>query len=198
MATRPATEPRSTLHAFRDALDARSDDATVRIRDLGPLTQVGLRADAADAERLADAVGVALPARPNTVARGDGSRRALWLGPDEWLLVDEPGGGDALVAGAEEAAGVRWATAVDLSANRVVLELSGPRVRDLLASGCALDLHPRAFGPDRCAQTMLARAQVILERDGDAFRLFVRPSFARYLAGWLLDVLEGLAADEGL
>ena len=120
MATRPATEPRSTLHAFRDALEARSDDATVRIRDLGPLTQVGLRADAADAERLADAVGVALPARPNTVARGDGSRRALWLGPDEWLLVDEPGGGDALVAGVEEAAGVRWATAVDLSANRVV------------------------------------------------------------------------------
>lgn len=198
MAIRPATEPRSTLHALRGALDARSDDATVRIRDLGPLTQVGLRADASDAEllaELADAVGVALPVRSNTVARGDGGRRALWLGPDEWLLVDEPGGGDALVAGVEEAAGVRWATAVDLSANRVVLELSGPRVRDLLAAGCALDLHPRAFGPDRCAQTMLARAQVILERDGGAFRLFVRPSFARYLAGWLLDALEGLAAE---
>ena len=198
MATRPATEPCSTLHALHDALDARSDDATVRIRDLGPLTQVGLRADAPDAElaELADAVGVALPVRSNTVARGDGGRRALWLGPDEWLLVDEPGGGDILVAGVEEAGGVHWATAVDLSANRVVLELSGPRVRDLLAAGCALDLHPRAFGPDRCAQTMLARAQVILERDGDAFRLFVRPSFARYLAGWLLDVLDGIAADE--
>ena len=198
MATWPATEPRSTLHALHGALDARSDDATVRIRDLGPLTQVGLRADASDAEllaELADAVGVALPVRSNTVARGDGGRRALWLGPDEWLLVDEPGGGDALVARVEEAAGVRWATAVDLSANRVVLELSGPRVRDLLAAGCALDLHPRAFGPDRCAQTMLARAQVILERDGDAFRLLVRPSFARYLAGWLLDALEGLAAE---
>ena len=75
-------------------------------------------------------------------------------------------------------------------------QLSGPRVRELLAAGCALDLHPRAFGPNRCAQTLLARAHVILERDGDAFRLFVRPSFARYLAGWLLDVLEGLAADE--
>ena len=84
MATRPATEPRSTLHAFRDALEARSDDAIVRIRDLGPLTQVGLRADAADAERLADAVGVALrrartPSRAATGSPGAvaGPRRVV-------------------------------------------------------------------------------------------------------------------------
>jgi sarcosine oxidase subunit gamma len=63
-------------------------------------------------------------------------------------------------------------------------------VRDLLAAGCSLDLHPRAFAPDRCAQTLLARAQVILEQRGeDAFRLHVRGSFAVYLASWLIDAV---------
>jgi sarcosine oxidase subunit gamma len=66
--------------------------------------------------------------------------------------------------------------------------VAGPRARDLLAHGCALDLHPRSFGPGRCAQTMLARAQVLLvAHDGDEFTVFVRSSFAGYLATWLLD-----------
>jgi sarcosine oxidase subunit gamma len=58
----------------------------------------------------------------------------------------------------------------------------------LLAHGCALDLRPRVFGPGRCAQTLLARAGVVLmARDGDEFLVFVRSSFAGYLAAWLLD-----------
>ncbi|MGW0201911.1 sarcosine oxidase subunit gamma family protein, partial [Nonomuraea sp. NPDC003201] len=55
------------------------------------------------------------------------------------------------------------------------------------AHGCALDLHPRAFGPGRCAQTMLARAQVVLVPREDGFLVLVRSSFAAYLAEWLLD-----------
>jgi sarcosine oxidase subunit gamma len=59
----------------------------------------------------------------------------------------------------------------------------------VLAAGCALDLHPRAFGPGRCAQTLLARAAVILEQTSGepAYRIYVRPSFAGYLADWLRD-----------
>src|SRR3954466_7673127 len=49
---------------------------------------VSVRGDASDAEFLSAvraAVGVELPLRPNTTARGD-SVTGLWLGPDEWLL----------------------------------------------------------------------------------------------------------------
>ena len=53
-------------------------------------------------------------------------------------------------------------------------------------SGCSLDLHPSVFPPGRCAQTLLARAQVILYRPERArLRLLVRPSFADYLRAWL-------------
>ncbi|MDT7677764.1 MAG: sarcosine oxidase, subunit gamma, partial [Pseudonocardiales bacterium] len=71
--------------------------------------------------------------------------------------------------------------------------------REVLEQGCPLDLHPRVFGPGRCVQTMLARAQVVIWRPasdatdgaedspGETFRLLVRGSFAGYLAAWLTD-----------
>jgi len=114
------------------------------------------------------------PMAPNTIA-GD----ALWLGPDEWLVLGgrEQDSPDALAA-------------VDVSANRVCLELAGPGAADVLSCGCALDLHPSVFPPGRCAQTLLARAQVILYRtDEHTFRLLVRPSYADYLRAWLRDAM---------
>ena len=125
----------------------------------------------------------------------EGNRTALWLGPDEWLVVGEPGTEAALELELREALGDGLGSAVDLSANRTAIELRGPAARDVLAKGCALDLHPRAFGPGRCAQTLLVRAQVILEHRHDGYRLLVRPSFSGYLATWLLDALAEFQPD---
>jgi sarcosine oxidase subunit gamma len=52
--------------------------------------QLNVRAAEAVVPRVEAAIGVALPSKPNTVA-SNGRRNALWLGPDEWLIVDEPG-----------------------------------------------------------------------------------------------------------
>jgi sarcosine oxidase, subunit gamma len=114
------------------------------------------------------------PVEPNTSAG-----KALWLGPDEWLVI-----------GAREEDFADAAAAVDLSANRVCLELVGDDVEDVLAQGCSLDLHPSVFAPGRCAQTLLAKAQVVLHRrDAETFRILVRPSYAPYLRAWLEDAL---------
>ncbi len=80
---------------------------------------------------------------------------------------------------------------MDLSANRTTLELSGPGARTVLEKGCALDLHPRAFAPGRCAQTLLSKVAVVLDQlDAQpCYRLLVRGSFAQYLADWLLDAM---------
>jgi sarcosine oxidase subunit gamma len=77
---------------------------------------------------------------------------------------------------------------VDVSANRTVLEIGGPKGPELLAHGVPIDLDARSFGPDRCAQSLLAKAQVIVESRADqAFDVYVRTSFASYVADWLLD-----------
>jgi sarcosine oxidase subunit gamma len=120
------------------------------------------------------------PVEPNSTETVDG-KTVLWLGPDEWLVL-----------GGSEGDYPHSAAAVDVSANRVILELTGADAVDVLAQGCSLDLHPSAFAPGSCAQTLLARAQVILVRPGESgFLVLVRPSFAPYLRAWLEDAIEG-------
>ena len=123
---------------------------------------------------------------PNT-AWEDGPRAALWLGPDEWLILAPLGAGPAVVGELGAALEGSHRSIVDVSANRVALELSGPRAREVLSKGCAIDLHPRAWRPGMCAQTMLARTQVILHERSDSTGILVRPSFADYLVDWLFD-----------
>jgi len=157
-----------------------ADAEGVRLREEPYPSQIELRLDG-DAE-----VPFALPAAGRVT--GSGPRFVLWLGPDWYLVVDSPG--TDLEAGLEAELRGGSATAVDVSAARTVLNLAGPHARAVLEHGCALDLHPRAFGPGRCAQTNLAKAQVLIHQLGpEEYRVFVRSSFADYLASWLLDAM---------
>jgi sarcosine oxidase subunit gamma len=161
------------------------------------LSMVNLRVDPAGpvAGRIAALLGVELPTEPNTVASSP-AWSVLWLGPDEWLVLGPDGAAPDLVELLRGLLAGQRGSAVDLSANRTTIELTGPSAREVLEQGCPLDLHPRVFGPGRCVQTMLARAQVVIWRPasdaadggpGETFRLLVRGSFAGYLAAWLTD-----------
>ena len=165
------------------------------IRELPFVTQVNLRADPEDAglmQRLAAGLGFRLPVEPNTVG-SHGERRALWLPPDEWLIVGPDDWRDVLDRALRGGLTDAFGSIVDVSANRTVLEVAGPKARWLLAHGLSIDLDPRSFGSERCAQTLLAKAQIIIEhREDSAFHVYVRTSFASYVADWLLDAARGL------
>ncbi|WP_455361795.1 sarcosine oxidase subunit gamma [Streptomyces sp. SYSU K21746] len=179
--------------ADRFAAATRASGGALRLAELPFLAQLNVRIDpkgpAADAVELA--LGLPLPLEANTCVRG-GELAALWLGPDEWLVVGPAGTQYELRAGlraAVEEAGATGAV-VDVSAQRTTLLVAGSSAADLLAHGCALDLHRHSFGAGRCAQTTLARAQVVLVRRDEhkpGFLVLVRSSFAGYLAEWLLD-----------
>ncbi|MGW4643177.1 sarcosine oxidase subunit gamma [Sphaerisporangium sp. NPDC004334] len=144
----------------------------LQIREIPFLRQTNLRVDPA---RAPSSLGMRLPLEPGTWLRS-GEADVVWLGPDEWLVI-----GEAPLSRSEEVA------VTDVSAQRTTIVVAGPGARDLLAHGCALDLHPSVFGPGRCAQTTLARAQVLLIAGEEEFRVLVRASYARYLAAWLVD-----------
>jgi sarcosine oxidase subunit gamma len=131
--------------------------------------------------------------RPNT-AREDGPRAALWLGPDEWLVVGPPGAGPEIVAELHRALDGPRRSVVDVSANRATLEVSGPRAKDIMAKGCGLDLDRRVWQAGSCAQTLLARVPVILHEREQATRVLIRPSFSNYLVDWLLEAAVEFAA----
>ncbi|MDX2705702.1 sarcosine oxidase subunit gamma family protein [Streptomyces sp. PA03-6a] len=177
--------------AGRLAATTRASGGALRLAELPFLTQIDLRLDpggpAAEAAGLA--LGAPLPLEPCTAVR-TGDLAVLWLGPDQWLVVGPPGAQEDLEARLRKAAGEAHVSVTEVSAQRTTLLVSGPRARDLLAHGCSLDLHPRVFTPGRCAQTALARAQVVLvarEEVRAGFWVLVRSSFAGYLADWLLD-----------
>ncbi len=155
------------------------------------LTHLNLRLDPADAEALVAAqqvLGLQLPLIPNTKAAGQ-ELSAIWLGPDEWLLLAEHDQSEALVNDLQATLTDHVASIVDISAGQTVIRLSDPSALDVLARGCALDLHPSVFPPGACAQTMLARAQALLIAVDatPTFDIVVRRSFAPYVAAWLQD-----------
>jgi sarcosine oxidase subunit gamma len=183
---------RSALADYADRFSTLSaaSGGQLSVRELAFVSQINFRADPNDAELMhgiAAALGFPLPIEPNTVS-SHRDKRALWLGPDEWLVVGPEGQQKALEQALRHSLNGAFGSIVDVSANRTVLEIRGVRARELLAYGVPIDLDRRAFGADRCAQTLLAKAQVIVERRGDsAFNVYPRPSFARYVAEWLLD-----------
>lgn len=167
----------------------------VSLTEIPFLAQINLRLDpkgpAADAVGLE--LGFPLPTEPGTT-NGSGPLTVAWLGPDEWLVIGPAGAERGLAARLRSAVGAAHASVVDVSAQRTTLLVAGPRARDLLALGCSLDLHPHSFGVGRCAQTRLARAQVVLigrdpgeDSQAPAFWVLVGASFAAYLVDWLLD-----------
>jgi sarcosine oxidase subunit gamma len=167
----------------------------VRLAEVAFCEQLNLRLDPAGAaaSRVASVLGGPLPTTASTARRYD-TRDILWLGPDEWLIVGEPGStnleDELRAAIGDEAGGV-----TDVSAQRTVLTLSGPAAAEVLAHGCAIDLHPQVAPAGTCVQTLLARTGVtIVVRDDSATRfvLLVRASFAQYLAGWLIDAAADL------
>jgi sarcosine oxidase subunit gamma len=185
------------LEAWTDTFAALP--ATVGVTAEPFVAMADVRLGALDAD-VAARLGVDLPTVPNTwVAAGDG--RAIWLGPDEWLLTSTAETPEELEQRLRAVLVPRGGAAVDVSAQRIGLRLTGERVRDVLARGCALDLHPRVFGRGACAQTTLGLAGVVLlalSDDGTDYGVLVRASFAGHLADWLLDAaLEFTAPDAG-
>jgi len=158
------------------------------------VTMVDLRVDPArpGAQAAAELLGVELPTTASTYAKSSDTT-VIWQGPDEWLVTGTALAGPELEARLREAVAPHGGAAVDVSGQRTTLRLSGSHSRDVLAKGCAFDLHPRTFGEGIAAETRLGQAGVILlavDGGGADYRILVRSSFARYLADWLLDAAE--------
>lgn len=144
---------------------------------------------AAFQQAVESATGLALPVHANTTCLS-AQRQLLWLGPDEWLLK-VPGGaggaGDAIEAALRTALQGQHASIVQVGSGNTTFTLQGAASADLLARGCPLDLHARAFPDGSLAQSHIAKANVVLLclQAGRSYEMTVRRSFADYLFSWL-------------
>ncbi|MFJ4291325.1 sarcosine oxidase subunit gamma [Cupriavidus sp. NPDC089707] len=167
---------------------------TLRERPFLDLVMVrGELADPAFVDGFEGVVGCCPPAAPNTVARS-AAYDVLWLGPDEWLVRSNgPVPAGVLEDKLAPAIAGTYSAAVDVGSGYTVVGLSGARVRDVLARGCPLDLHPRVLKAGQCAQSHYFKASIVVVPTGDdRFEIVVRRSFADYFLRILLDAATPL------
>ena len=140
-----------------------------------------LRCRAEAVPAVSAALGVSLPTRACRAEEAAGAA-ALWLGPDEWLLLRDAGAPAPCLP--DGVAG----SIVDISHRQVAIEIAGPRAEEILSSGCPLDLAPGAFPVGMCTRTLFHKAEVVLWRIApDRFHLEVWRSFARYVEALLVE-----------
>jgi sarcosine oxidase subunit gamma len=132
-----------------------------------------------------------LPDAPNRYVRNADSVLA-WLGPDEWLLSGTESIDSRVVSLRSDLEPHRHAV-TDLSSGLVAIQVKGYEAQQVFAKGCTLNLDEAHFASGQCAQTLLAKATVVLicSESADAstreFEIVVRRSLADYLWRWLRD-----------
>ena len=152
------------------------------------------------AQGVARVLGRPPPDVPNTFVEtrfGTEGVVIAWSGPEEWFVLGQEEGTSGLPVALRQAIPEADGAVVDVSSGFTLFSLEGRRARELLAAGCAIDVHPRRFGPGHCAQTLYARTQVtFLQRDEKPrFELMVRRSYADWLWRWM-ETSAGLQAVE--
>ncbi len=172
---------------MRNLIDARQGpalNATALVQVLPPARRLVLRGDSTARAAAERALGIPVPALACR-AGGEGTRAALWLGPDEWLLIaaaEDAAAESALSSALEGLAH----SLVDVSHRQIGLVVSGAQAATLLSAGCPLDLELSAFPVGMCTRTMLSKAEVVLWRTAaEQFRLEVWRSFAAYVTEYL-------------
>jgi sarcosine oxidase, subunit gamma len=168
-------------------------DADFKISVLPPAARLILRGGSEVREAASAAFKVALPVGPNRAATVDKSTRAaIWLGPDEWLLM-APGEAPAeLRAALSGAMSKNQHSLTDISHRQIGLELVGRLAARLLSAGCPLDLRRTAFPPSMATRTIFLKTEIILWRQAEErFHVDVWRSFAPYFVGHLAEAIAG-------
>lgn len=145
----------------------------------------GREAEAPFADIVKDATGLSLP--PAHQAAFSGEAMVVWVQPSGWLMIKPRGDEGALAKALAGVAGDAVAV-VDQSHGKAVLRLSGARARDVLAKGCRVDLHPRAFLTGSAATTTVDHITItVVQVDAiPTYDLILPANFAEAFLEWLL------------
>jgi sarcosine oxidase subunit gamma len=126
--------------------------------------------------------GADLPMTPRWVAGRNAS--LIWNGPGHWLVEsNHPAMNfEAIVQGFAACAAV-----VNQTDSRIMLDVSGPRVRDVLAKGLPIDLHDSRFRVGDVALTSASHigVQIWQVDPSPLYRLSIARSYFGSLWQWL-------------
>lgn len=119
---------------------------------------------------------------------------ALWLGPDEQLLLAPERNAAQLSQALQTGLGSIPHSLVDVSHRQLAFELAGTTARTLLNTGCPLDLSEDAFPVAMCTRTLFEKSEIVLWRpSADRLHIEVGRSFGAYVTALLAEAARELA-----
>ena len=167
--------------------------ATVAIRELPGWHTIDLRVAPGTSTQAAvvEALGMDLPGKPGQTRQasvsGGGQAYALCLAPDWWLIV----GFQEVEVKLAPLKDDHHFSVVDVSGQRTIIELEGPKVREVLAHLWDQDLREKNFPVASVSQGLMAKAPVIVYHIAPfRYHIMVRSSFALHLWKALIDAAE--------
>jgi len=165
--------------------------ASALVRALPPASRYILRGGPQVMTAAGSALGLTI-SQVACRAATNGQQAALWLGPDEQLLIAAESAD--LAATLQPALRDLPHSLVEVSHRQIALEISGPHATNVLNAGCPLDLDLSAFPVGMCTRTVLTKAEIVLWRtDETVFHVEVWRSFASYVTELLAEVAREVA-----
>jgi heterotetrameric sarcosine oxidase gamma subunit len=173
--------------AFSELSNITHDSFSANVRD--DLAMVSIAAGKGKAAAVRDAMraayGLELPDTPRRVEGKDIS--IIWHGTDQWIAIAERGAAERDLEAELTPVLAGIAAIVDQGDGRAVVRVSGAHVRDVLAKGLGIDLHPRAFAENGVAITHASHIGIVLWQTSPApvYEIAMFRSFADSFARWL-------------
>tara|TARA_B110000027_G_scaffold54418_1_gene59157 strand:+ start:97 stop:660 length:564 start_codon:yes stop_codon:yes gene_type:complete len=134
-----------------------------------------------------------LPTEANTSTSGE-TLTALWLSPDEWMLLsNKPLSDDTNTYEAEDnlinnISKVNLGAITDVSDQFVMINIKGSKVFDLFATGSPFNFNEFKDKKGSVVQTILSHIDVIIyHTEINEVNLLVRRSFSEHLYSWIND-----------
>ncbi len=159
----------------------------IEVSEILHLGKLNIRTNHNIRDKVSKLIQCDLPSEKNYMSSKAG-RFAISLGPDEYLILAEPGSESQLEKILNSSDLAKQISVVDVSDALCAILLSGTKIRDLLSKGCPIDLDPNNFQKNQTAQCELALANVILLcSDENEFVCICRTSFAEYILDWCID-----------
>ena len=168
----------------------------IKIQELSFVKKINLRLDPNDKGCVSSSskiLGTMLPTKANTYSTNAINEKIMWLGPDEWLIVNSD---DAFLKLQNEIGDLE-VSVTDVSENRTIIRIRGSKVFVLLSKFLVLNLEKNLPTQSSCAQTLFVKVPILLIRNSSDTQkheidIFTNRSHANYIYNLLVDGTKNL------
>ena len=166
----------------------------LEIKEIKPIMKLIIRGKIKDfITTIGKNLNMILPTEANTSTSSE-ALTALWLGPDEWMLVSNKAiSEDANTYKVEDnlinnISKVNLGAVTDVSDQFVMINIKGSKVFNLFATGSPFNFNEFKNKKGSVVQTILSHIDVIIHlTEINEVNLFVRRSFSQHLHSWMSD-----------